>query len=81
VLLGLAYLGVTNGLALLRLLPMSDRAKDTEILVLSGRRLKFVGGVQGVVGVCSFPWRSMRASRSSRSAGVNFHLNGRALAL
>jgi hypothetical protein len=34
VLLRLAYLGVTNGLALLRLLPMSDRDKDTEILVL-----------------------------------------------
>jgi putative transposase len=34
VLLRLAYLGVTNALALLRLIPMSDRAKDTEILVL-----------------------------------------------
>jgi putative transposase len=34
VLLRLAYLGVTNAFALLRLLPMSDRAKDTEILVL-----------------------------------------------
>ena len=30
----LAYLGMTNTLALLRLLPMSDRAKDTEILAL-----------------------------------------------
>jgi transposase InsO family protein len=34
VLLQLAYLGVTNAFALLRLLPMSDRDKDTEILVL-----------------------------------------------
>jgi putative transposase len=34
VLLRLAYLGVTNALALLRLLPMSDRDTDTEILVL-----------------------------------------------
>jgi putative transposase len=34
VLLRLAYLGVTNTLALLRLLPMSDRAKDAEILAL-----------------------------------------------
>jgi hypothetical protein len=34
VLLRLAYLGVTNALAMLRLLPMSDRAKDVEILVL-----------------------------------------------
>ncbi|RKR86642.1 hypothetical protein BDK92_6211 [Micromonospora pisi] len=30
----LAYLGVTNTLALLRLLPMSDHDKDTEILAL-----------------------------------------------
>ena len=30
----LAYLGVTNTLALLRLLPMSDRDKDAEILTL-----------------------------------------------
>jgi hypothetical protein len=34
VLLRLAYLGVTNAVALLRLLPMSDRDKDAEILVL-----------------------------------------------
>jgi hypothetical protein len=34
VLLRLAYLGVTNALAMLRLLPMSDRAKDAEILAL-----------------------------------------------
>ncbi|MDT5026900.1 MAG: hypothetical protein QOE61_3326 [Micromonosporaceae bacterium] len=33
-LLRLAYLGVTNALTLLRLLPMSDWDKDTEILVL-----------------------------------------------
>lgn len=32
--LRLAFLGVTNALALLRLLPMSDRDKDAEILVL-----------------------------------------------
>jgi hypothetical protein len=34
VLLGLAYLGVTNALALLRLIPMSDSAKDAQILAL-----------------------------------------------
>jgi transposase len=34
VLLRLAYLGVTNALALLRLLPMGDRDKDAEILAL-----------------------------------------------
>jgi putative transposase len=30
----LAYLAVTNALAMRRLLPMSDRAKDAEILAL-----------------------------------------------
>ena len=34
VLLRLTFLGVTNALALLRLLPMSDRDKNAEILVL-----------------------------------------------
>jgi hypothetical protein len=34
VLLRLAYLGVTNAFAMLRLLPISDRAKDAEILAL-----------------------------------------------
>jgi putative transposase len=34
VLFRLAYLGVTNALAMLRLVPMSDRAKDAEILAL-----------------------------------------------
>ncbi|WP_406074663.1 helix-turn-helix domain-containing protein [Micromonospora sp. NBC_01638] len=33
-LLRLAYLGVTNAFAMLRLLPMSDRDKDVEILAL-----------------------------------------------
>src|SRR4030088_384300 len=33
-LLKLAYLGVTNALTLLRLLPMGDREKDAEILAL-----------------------------------------------
>jgi hypothetical protein len=34
VLLRLAYLGVTNAFAMLRLLPMSNREKDVEILAL-----------------------------------------------
>jgi putative transposase len=34
VLLRLAYLGVTNAFAMLRLLSMSDRAKDVEIIAL-----------------------------------------------
>ncbi|WP_413099969.1 hypothetical protein [Streptomyces sp. Inha503] len=33
-LLRLAYLGVTNAFALLRLLPVSDRDKDAETLAL-----------------------------------------------
>ena len=33
-LLRLAYLGMTKAFALLRLLPMSDRDEDTEILAL-----------------------------------------------
>ncbi|GAB3002976.1 hypothetical protein [Saccharothrix stipae] len=33
-LLRLAYLGVTNAFALLRLLPMTDRDKEVEILAL-----------------------------------------------
>jgi hypothetical protein len=36
-LLRLAYLGVTNVVALLRLLPGSDRDKDAEILALRHR--------------------------------------------
>jgi hypothetical protein len=52
VLLRLAYLGITNAFALLRLLPGSERAKDAEILALrhqlavlhrqlDGRRVRF----------------------------------------
>ncbi|ADI04289.1 hypothetical protein SBI_01168 [Streptomyces bingchenggensis BCW-1] len=54
-LLRLAYLGVTNAFALLRLLPMSDRNKDAEILAirhqitvlerqLGGARVRFTPG-------------------------------------
>ena len=54
-LLRLAYLGVTNAFALLRLLPMGDREKDVEILALrhqvavlerqlSGQRVRFDAG-------------------------------------
>jgi transposase InsO family protein len=55
VLLRLAYLGVSNVFAALRLLPMSDRDKDVEILALchqitvlerqlSGQRVRFTAG-------------------------------------
>ena len=51
----LAYLGVTNAFAMLRLLPMTDRDKDTEILALrhqiavlerqlNGQRIRFTPG-------------------------------------
>ncbi|MGW0584001.1 hypothetical protein ACWD25_50720 [Streptomyces sp. NPDC002920] len=36
-LLRLAYLGVTNAFAMQRLLPMSDREKDVEILACATR--------------------------------------------
>ncbi|CDR13110.1 hypothetical protein [Streptomyces iranensis] len=36
-LLRLAYLGVSNAFAMLRLLPMTDRVKDAEILALRHR--------------------------------------------
>lgn len=53
-----AYLGVTNALALLRLLPMSNRDKDTEILAprhqimvlerqLDGERVQFTPTERG----------------------------------
>lgn len=60
VLLRLAYLAVTNTMAMLRLLPMSDRAKDAEILALRhqatvlerhlhGQKIQFTQGRRPVV--------------------------------
>lgn len=57
-LLRLAYLGVTNASAMVRLLPMSDLDKDIEILALrhqitllerqlSGQRIRFTAGDRG----------------------------------
>lgn len=46
-LLRLAYLGVTNALAVLRLLPMSDRAKDAEILALRHQVMVLQRQLQG----------------------------------
>jgi putative transposase len=43
VLLRLAYLGTMNAFAILRLLPMSDRYKDAEILALR-HQLAVCGG-------------------------------------
>jgi putative transposase len=47
VLLRLAYLGVTNALAMLRLLPMSGQAKDAEILALRHQIMVLLGQVNG----------------------------------
>src|SRR6266511_1180169 len=41
VMLRLAYLGVTNALAMLRLLPMNNQAKDVEILAYATRSWSF----------------------------------------
>ena len=46
-LLRLAYLGVTNALAMLRLLPMSDGAKDAEILALRHQIMVLERHLQG----------------------------------
>ena len=50
-LLRLAYLGVTNVFAALRLLPMSDHAKDVEILALRHQSpfLNLVGQVRPLI--------------------------------
>jgi putative transposase len=57
----LAYLGVTNVFAMLRLLPMSDRAKEVEILALrhqvmvlerqlSGQKIRFIPADRALTG-------------------------------
>jgi hypothetical protein len=60
VLLRLAYLGVTNALALLRLLPMSDRDKEIEILALRHRAPR---GATNRVGVRDRHRRPVAAGR------------------
>ena len=70
-LLRLAYLGVTNAFAMLRLLPISDRAKDAEILALRhqimvlerhlGReKVRFPAQRSGVAGGAAVPTSSRR---------------------
>ncbi|GAA2311399.1 hypothetical protein SVIO_102980 [Streptomyces violaceusniger] len=53
-LLRLAYLGVTNAFAMLRLLPMTDRDKDAEILAL---RLRLPRMSSALVGGLPRDWR------------------------
>jgi hypothetical protein len=75
VLLRLAYLGVTNTLALLRLLPMSDRAKDTEILALRhqitvlerhlhGEKIRFTPADRAWLAACCTSSLAMHSGRS-----------------
>lgn len=76
-LLRLACLGITNAFALLRLLPGSDRDKDTEILVLrhqlavlqrqlGGKRIRFEPADRA--------WLAVLLSTLSRSALQNLRL-------
>jgi hypothetical protein len=60
VLLRLAYLGVTNAFAMLRLLPISDQAKDAEILALRHRAPR---GAMNRVGVRDRHHRLVAAGR------------------
>jgi putative transposase len=68
VLLGLAYLTVTNTFAVLRLLPASDRDKDTEILVLrhqiavlerqlGGKKVRFTPPDRALLAALLHRWR------------------------
>ena len=59
-LLRLTYLAVTNAFAMLRLLPMSDRAKDVEILALRHRAPR---GAMNRVGVRDRHRRPVAAGR------------------
>lgn len=75
-LLRLAYLAVTNVFAALRLLPMSDREKDTEILLLrhqiavlerqlAGARVKFSSEDRAFLAalLAPLPWEVLRRLR------------------
>jgi hypothetical protein len=76
VLLGLAYLGVTNAFAMLCLLPMSDRGKDAEILALrhqimvlerqlGERKVRFNPGRPGIAGGTDSSAATGRAPQSA----------------
>ena len=67
-LLRLAYLAVTNAFTVLRLLPMSNRDKDVEILALrhqitvlerqlGGKRLRFHPSDRAFLAAVVWPWR------------------------
>ena len=70
-LLRLAYLGVTNVFAILRLLPVSDRDKDVEILALRHQ----IAGLQRAVAyskpdVSPAPRRTISGSGPEKSITV-----------
>ena len=87
-LLRLAYLGVTNAFAMLRLLPMSDRDKDAEILALRHQITvleRQLGNGEGAVrpersGVPGGAAAPAAAGRAARGAAAGTPGHGAALA-
>jgi transposase InsO family protein len=76
-LLRLAYLGLTNAFALLRLLPGSDRDKDTEILVLRHQLAvlqRQLGGERVRFAPADRAWLAALLSPLSRPALTNLRL-------
>ncbi|WP_367129324.1 hypothetical protein [Saccharothrix sp. HUAS TT1] len=70
------YLGVTNAFALLRLLPMSDRDKDTEILAL--RHQLTILERQSATPVRGSPPATGHSSRRCRTDSRSTHFVGSA---
>jgi hypothetical protein len=70
VLLRLAYLGVTNVFALMRLLPVSSRDKDAEILVL--RHQLSIRSLNRRGNALSLPSRQLRSDRLVPSVSLLF---------
>jgi hypothetical protein len=73
VLLRLAYLGLTNTFALLRLLPMSNQDKDTEIVVLRHQIAvlqRQLGGARPCATRRCDPCAGVRPAPSSRRSGT-----------
>ena len=65
----LAYLGVSNALAMLRLLPKSDRAKEVEILALRHEITVLERQLHGDADNCRKRFFALRKSRRHALAG------------
>jgi hypothetical protein len=87
VLLRLAYLAVTNIFAVLRLLPMSDRDKDTEILALrhqlavlerqlGDEKVRFTPADRAFLAALLHRLPRLRSSRSPRCGGAAGRVRG-----